>query len=554
MNTFYRPINPTSSDNVDSGYPIGSIWINTITYSGYEQTQSGVWVWSAENSNTVNSNFFPVLTNYSPIIYYVNSGENITNVYYVNSGSTSGGTADINIGQLTGYSGENFIVINGNGTPTENGQLLKDVYGIAKTLTPNGDQISAYNPINIYLSPGIYQTTSNLTYRISLNNIDQTELSGNLSISINTVMGQFVFSEYSDGITPLSILSTTIQATQKGESSFSSIYSVLNESGIPVISGDSIFLDFEYVYGYSIEPYDISISIKIDGVDVYDSIIQKLNPDPLIMDKNGVNLKTLYPCSFSTWNINESGVLGGPVVDAISIISRMFSIDGITVQNKLRINYLGNETASLFSAHNCIFSDLGSTFDEIISGDTLYVGGLFKNCKFIRSGCILPGTATPSRLYVNGTFENCSFSLYFGLCMNEILSNSIIQIDSTFKDCICSGLGFGVSINPNVSILINSDFYNCITESCGFGAIIDGGSVSISGSCINCDSNTKNPEIFDPINLLPSFASGSSNNSISGKLFKCSMVKSGSFNQSNLTSGVISNCINSTGLVVNSYS
>lgn len=109
------------------------------------------------------------------------------------------------------------------------------------------------------------------------------------------------------------------------------------------------------------------------------------------------------------------------------------------------------------------------------------------------------------------------------------------------------------STNPNVSILINSDFYNCITESCGFGATVDGGIASIGGSCINCDSNTTNPEIFGPINLLPSFASGSSNNSISGKLFKCSMVKSGSFNQSNLTSGVISNCINSTGLVVNSY-
>lgn len=42
MSTFYRSINPTSSDNVSSGYPLGSIWINTITYSGYIQDSNVV--------------------------------------------------------------------------------------------------------------------------------------------------------------------------------------------------------------------------------------------------------------------------------------------------------------------------------------------------------------------------------------------------------------------------------------------------------------------------------------------------------------------------------
>lgn len=45
MTTFYKQENPTSSDNVSAGYALNDIWVNIITYDGYEQISDGNWKW-----------------------------------------------------------------------------------------------------------------------------------------------------------------------------------------------------------------------------------------------------------------------------------------------------------------------------------------------------------------------------------------------------------------------------------------------------------------------------------------------------------------------------
>lgn len=47
--TFYKYTNPTQTDNVSTGYPLNCYWINTTTYSKYEQISDGVWTWVSNN-------------------------------------------------------------------------------------------------------------------------------------------------------------------------------------------------------------------------------------------------------------------------------------------------------------------------------------------------------------------------------------------------------------------------------------------------------------------------------------------------------------------------
>jgi hypothetical protein len=56
--------------------------------------------------------------------------------------------------------GPNYILIEGKGTPVENGQELYDTYLAAITKTPNGLPLSDDNRYTILLAPGVYQLPS----------------------------------------------------------------------------------------------------------------------------------------------------------------------------------------------------------------------------------------------------------------------------------------------------------------------------------------------------------------------------------------------------------
>lgn len=61
------------------------------------------------------------------------------------------------IGIIPPLSGPNYILIEGKGTPVENGQELYDTYAAAITKTPNGLPLSEDNRYTILLAPGIYE-------------------------------------------------------------------------------------------------------------------------------------------------------------------------------------------------------------------------------------------------------------------------------------------------------------------------------------------------------------------------------------------------------------
>ena len=54
MAIFYKNVNPTSSDNISTGYSVDDEWRNIITYSNYIHTSSGVWTWTSNGGQYIN--------------------------------------------------------------------------------------------------------------------------------------------------------------------------------------------------------------------------------------------------------------------------------------------------------------------------------------------------------------------------------------------------------------------------------------------------------------------------------------------------------------------
>lgn len=78
---------------------------------------------------------------------------NATDIIEVSANGT--GSYKGNIGNFT-LGGENYIFVNSNGTPEENGAALRSAYLYAQTLTPNGNPLDFNNRIIILLAPGYY--------------------------------------------------------------------------------------------------------------------------------------------------------------------------------------------------------------------------------------------------------------------------------------------------------------------------------------------------------------------------------------------------------------
>ena len=54
-------------------------------------------------------------------------------------------------------SGNNYLYVQGTGTPLENGSELLDAYTQAKSMTPNGNALSKENRVQIFIGPGEYR-------------------------------------------------------------------------------------------------------------------------------------------------------------------------------------------------------------------------------------------------------------------------------------------------------------------------------------------------------------------------------------------------------------
>jgi hypothetical protein len=95
---------------------------------------------------------------------------------------------------LTGGSGfelkgTNYLSVLAQGTPSENGQAVKDAYTFAQTMTPNGAGLGQQNRVVILLAPGLYSfdEASNGQFILNTSFIDFESLSGERDVYFSSI-------------------------------------------------------------------------------------------------------------------------------------------------------------------------------------------------------------------------------------------------------------------------------------------------------------------------------------------------------------------------------
>ena len=111
---------------------------------------------------------------------------NATDIIEVSADGT--GSYKANIGDFT-LGGENYIFVNANGTPEENGAAVRAAYTAAQAMTPNGVAISAGNRVTILLAPGYYTFNEAVDGPLFINTsfIDFVSLSGNRDVYFSSI-------------------------------------------------------------------------------------------------------------------------------------------------------------------------------------------------------------------------------------------------------------------------------------------------------------------------------------------------------------------------------
>jgi hypothetical protein len=111
---------------------------------------------------------------------------NATDIIEVSADGT--GSYKANIGNFT-LGGENYIFVNANGTPLENGQALRNAYATATAMTPNGVAKSATNRVIILLAPGYYDfdEASSGDFYVTESFIDLESLSGFADVYFSSI-------------------------------------------------------------------------------------------------------------------------------------------------------------------------------------------------------------------------------------------------------------------------------------------------------------------------------------------------------------------------------
>ncbi len=111
---------------------------------------------------------------------------NATDIIEVSANGT--GSYKANIGNFT-LGGTNYIFVNANGTPAQNGAAVKTAYAAALIMTPNGVAKSATNRVVILLAPGYYTFNEavNNQFLVDQSFIDFESLSGEIDVYFSSI-------------------------------------------------------------------------------------------------------------------------------------------------------------------------------------------------------------------------------------------------------------------------------------------------------------------------------------------------------------------------------
>lgn len=371
-------------------------------------------------------------------------------------------------------SGENYIFVNSNGTPAQNGQAVRDAYTAAIAMTPNGVAKSATNRVVILLAPGYYTFNEAVDgqFIISSSFIDFESLSGATDVyfsSINVVSTPSIPFQISNII--LSGIDTT-KNNYYSHGAFAVTSTGLTNENIIVkncIGGD-----------YSFSSYSIGFAGTYENCTAktysFCSTGNGFAPPLGIYGIGGIssfeNYGTIKNCSATEYSFCT---LTTPIS---GYVSNYGTIDGCTA---LRRSF-------------CYCTQTNSAYNNGTIKNCVITSGTGESFCFVQSGTTGNEATNYGKIFNcrSGSSSFCSNSGVWGSSLAALNYGSIIDCSADGNFCFCSSnsLTIGSSVGGNYGNMSNCNAYNgdnCFTGNLGLNGGIISNCIS-SGRAFCCDA------------------------------------------------------------------
>jgi len=375
---------------------------------------------------------------------------NATDIIEVSANGT--GSYKANIGNFT-LGGENYIFVNSNGTPEENGAALKSAYLYAQTLTPNGNPISATNRVVILLAPGYYSFDEAVDgpFTVDQSFIDLESLSGNPDVyfsSIQVYAGTLIVGL---DVRLVGIDTTKNNHYTHGAFAIASIGDAGSENIIAknCVGGDYSFSSFSKGF-YGI--YDNCVGGNYSFCSTGDGTAPAGITD--VSTGNFINFGTIKNCSAPELSF-VTGI--NSVSSPAGTIANYGTIENCTSTGISSFCYSEFRVQNAGTIKNCS----AGSFSFIITSDAINTGmasntGTVINCIVSGQGvCVYLGASiSPTSAYNTGLISNCTVSGAggFGFIINDgiLLGTNAGQL----LNCYIDGSGFCGEGGQNQGLII----------------------------------------------------------------------------------------------------
>jgi len=409
---------------------------------------------------------------------------NATDIIEVSADGT--GSYKANIGNFT-LGGENYIFVNANGTPIENGQAVRDAYTAAQAMTPNGVAKSATNRVVILLSPGYYDFDEGTLGDFTINQsfIDFESLSGvadvyfssmkivstgagkNIRISgIDTTKNSYLstgpFALYTTGGIDENIY---IKDCIGGDYSFGAFSSGFVGTIDTCVAGN-------YSFGYTADVSPVGMSFVGTNPTLYGTYKNCIGGNYCFLSSQALaggtgqvtNFGTIDNCiaGGSSFVYSEGDVVfnNGTISNCNSIGTKSFCVSespfGGVDQGGLIINCRGRSFSFVASYNTGNATNSGSIID----------------CYSSQSNCFCVNIDNPSFAINYGTMSSCTATN-----STQTFCGSVGTNYGFINNCIASSFSFCCD-NPSG---INSDIYRCTMSNDTFTVAATGGGRVVLG-------------------------------------------------------------------------
>jgi hypothetical protein len=360
------------------------------------------------------------------------------------------GSYKANIGNFT-LGGTNYIFVNANGTPAQNGAAVKSAYTAAQAMTPNGSAISAINRIVILLAPGYYTFNEAVDgpFTVDQSFIDFESLSGNPDVYFSSIQVLSTFASTKE-MTLIGIDTTKNKYYSHGAFAISSAGNAGEKIIVKnCVGGDYSFSSFSRGFRGL---YDNCVGGNYSFCSTGDGTAPAgITP---IVTGNFQNYGAIKNCTAGLFSfvagINSISTPAGTIINygtienCTSTDDNSFCYSEFRAQNAGVIKYC---TSGIFS--------FVATNDAINTGNSVNTGSII-NCTVTGSGvCVYAGASIANTSANNSGFiSNCTVTGAggYGLVVNDGI---LIGLNSgQILNCYIDGVGFCGESGQNQGLII----------------------------------------------------------------------------------------------------